>query len=99
MSIYLYYQWYFILICRSAHLPVGKRVLVQADDTGVLISLFPNITNDIFLRYLENVPINDGQWHYLVIMWDGPKGTIMVMMDTALAGLVEDYVPGMSLPK
>lgn len=83
----------------SAHLPVGKRVLVQADDTGVLVSLFTNTTNDIFLRYLENVPINDGQWHHLVIMWDGSKGTIMVMMDTALAGLVEDYVAGMTLPK
>lgn len=87
------------MFSRSAHLPIGKKVLVQADDTGVLVSLFSNTTNDIFLRYLENVPINDGQWHHLVIMWDGTKGTIMVMMDTALAGLVEDYVSGMVLPK
>lgn len=91
---------FFILYSvESAHLPIGKRVLVQADDTGVLISLFPDATNDIFLRYLENVPINDGQWHHLVIMWDGRKGTLTLMMDTALAGSVTDYVVGMSLPK
>ncbi|KAF8796737.1 Fibropellin-1 like protein [Argiope bruennichi] len=83
----------------SAHLPLGKRVLIQADDTGVLISLFPNSTNDVFLRYLENVPINDGQWHYLVITWNGAEGTLAIMMDTALTGFVEDYVSGETLPK
>lgn len=84
---------------RSAHLPLGKRVLVQADDTGVLISLFPNSTNDVFLRYLENVPINDGQWHYLVITWNGAEGTLAIMMDTALTGFVEGYVADATLPK
>ncbi|GFW80085.1 sushi, von Willebrand factor type A, EGF and pentraxin domain-containing protein 1 [Trichonephila clavipes] len=83
----------------SAHLPVGKRVLVQADDTGVLVSLFPNATNDVFLRYLENVPINDGQWHYLVITWNGAEGTLAIMMDTALAGFVDNYISGTTLPK
>ncbi|KAG8179313.1 hypothetical protein JTE90_016418 [Oedothorax gibbosus] len=83
----------------SAHLPIGKRVLMQADDTGVLISLFPSNTSDIFMRYLENVPINDGQWHHLVVTWNGEEGTLTLMMDTALAGFVSQYVSEDTLPR
>lgn len=82
-----------------------QRPLVQANHLGVLISLFnDNSTNiakrspDVFMPYLENVPINDGQWHYINIIWDGSEGTLMLVTDTAVANTVQDYGTGNRLP-
>ncbi|XP_067122803.1 uncharacterized protein [Centruroides vittatus] len=82
----------------SPHLPIGKKVLIQIDDSGILISLFPHLTPDLFIPYLQNVPINDGQWHHIVFVWNGDEGTISLITDTAVAGGITDYVKGEILP-
>ncbi|KAG0433549.1 hypothetical protein HPB47_019805, partial [Ixodes persulcatus] len=82
----------------SPYLPVGKRKLVMADDTGIMVSLFPDLTSDIYIPYLDNVPINDGQWHHLVVIWDGNQGTLTLITDTAVAGMVTGYIHDEQLP-
>ncbi|XP_055948273.1 uncharacterized protein LOC129981454 isoform X2 [Argiope bruennichi] len=83
----------------SRHLPIGKKILLQADQAGVLIALFSNIVPDTFIPYLKNVPINDGQWHHLVIMWSGETGTVSLITDAAVAGTVTGYAEGHYLPQ
>lgn len=82
----------------SPYLPIGKRKLVMADDTGVMVSLFPDLTSDIYIPYLDNVPVNDGQWHHIVIIWDGNHGTLTLITDTAVAGMVTGYIHQEQLP-
>ncbi len=89
-----------------------KRPLLQANHEGVLVSLFKDggsgggngngggkLSSDVFLPYLENVPINDGQWHYINIIWNGAEGgSLMLVTDTAVASTVADYGAGGRLP-
>lgn len=70
----------------------------MADDTGVMVSLFPDLTSDIYIPYLDNVPINDGQWHHIVVIWDGNHGTLTLITDTAVAGMVTGYIHQEQLP-
>ncbi|RWS09468.1 uncharacterized protein B4U79_12754 [Dinothrombium tinctorium] len=81
----------------SPRLPTGRKVLVQGDETGVLISLFSGTHSDVFIPYLQNVLINDGQWHHIVIQWNGEEGTVSLVTDTAVAG-VAAYVREDNLP-
>ena len=95
-SIGTYFTLYSV---ESPHLPIGKKQLIQADHNGVLVSLFPDKVQDVFIPYLEHVPINDGQWHFINVIWDGETGTLMLVTDTAVTGSVNDYGTGMSLPE
>lgn len=63
----------------------NRRVLLQADQSGFLVTLFAGEHTDLFIPYLNNVPINDGQWHHLVLMWDGQQGVVTLVTDTAVA--------------
>lgn len=89
----------YISFLRSLHLPVGKKILLQADQSGVLVALFSDETPDTFIPYLKNVPINDGQWHHLVIMWNGETGTVSLITDAAVAGTVNGYGKDLYLPR
>lgn len=82
----------------SPHLPIGKRQLIQADHNGVLVSFFAEMPV-VFIPYLRNVPVNDGQWHYINVIWSGESGTLMLVTDTAVAGTVLDYGVGLRLPR
>ncbi|XP_028967225.1 uncharacterized protein LOC108863645 [Galendromus occidentalis] len=76
----------------------NKTRLLKLDDSGVRVSFFPRHTIEIFIPYLDNVPINDGNWHHVVVQWDGQEGTLTLITDTALAGVVTGYVKGERLP-
>lgn len=84
---------------RSLHLPVGKKILLQADQAGVLIALFSDTVPDTFIPYLKNVPINDGQWHHIVVMWNGDTGTVSLITDAAVAGTINGYGENQRLPQ
>jgi len=78
----------------SAYRPTDRRIMLQADQTGFLVTLFPNKNNsDVFIPYLTNVPINDGQWHHIVLLWNGQLGQITLITDTAVAAQY-DYLRG-----
>lgn len=80
------------------HKVLNKTRLLKIDDSGVLVSLFPQHTADIYIPYLDNVPINDGNWHHIVFIWDGVEGTLTLITDTAVAGVVTGYVQKDKLP-
>ena len=68
--------------------------MLQADQSGFLVTLFPNTNNsDVFIPYLNNVPINDGQWHQIVLLWNGQIGQLTLITDTAVAAQT-DYLKG-----
>lgn len=89
---------YFTLYEVDSPYVVGRyqRPLVQANHLGVFITLFNDTTR--FMPYLENVPINDGQWHYINIIWNGREGTLMLVTDTAVANTAQEYGQGRRLP-
>ncbi|XP_074599235.1 sushi, von Willebrand factor type A, EGF and pentraxin domain-containing protein uif isoform X2 [Brevipalpus obovatus] len=82
----------------SPHLPEGKKVLMTGDQRGITVSFFrgDNFT-DVFIPYLNNVPVNDGQWHHIVVLWNGEEGTVTLITDTAVAGVVTYAFSGMRL--
>uniref|UniRef100_A0A6G1S766 Sushi, von Willebrand factor type A, EGF and pentraxin domain-containing protein 1 n=1 Tax=Aceria tosichella TaxID=561515 RepID=A0A6G1S766_9ACAR len=80
----------------SAHRAQAKRELVKFDHAGVSVSLLANQTAE-FLPYLVNVPINDGQWHYLALVWDGHSGNVSLITDAAVAATRSQYARGEQL--
>jgi len=74
----------------SAHRVVQKRELVKFDHAGVSVSLLPNQTAE-FLPYLTNVPINDGQWHYINLIWESQSGNVTLITDSAVAATRGNY--------
>ncbi|CAA3006472.1 sushi, von Willebrand factor type A, EGF and pentraxin domain-containing 1 isoform X1 [Olea europaea subsp. europaea] len=80
----------------SPHRAVRKRELAKFDHAGVSVSFLPNQTAE-FLPYLSNVPINDGQWHYLALVWDGPSGNLSLITDAAVAATRTSYARDESL--
>lgn len=74
----------------SAFKITNKRELIKFDHAGVSISLIPNQTAE-FLPYLPNVPINDGQWHYINLIWDSELGNVTLITDSAVAGTKSNY--------
>lgn len=45
------------------------------------------------------MPINDGQWHHIVIMWNGETGTVSLITDAAVAGTLTGYGQNLYLPQ
>lgn len=74
----------------SAHRLERKRELVKFDHAGVSVALVANQSAE-FLPYLANVPINDGQWHYLNLVWDGAAGSLALITDSAVAATRAPY--------
>jgi len=72
-----------------------RKVLLQADHSGVLVSFFEG--NQVFLPYLSSVPVNDGQWHYIMVSWSSLEGDLRLVTDTAVAGVISGYGQGRTL--
>ena len=82
---------YFTMYSVDSIISKKKRVLMTADHSGLLVSLFED-DQQVFLPYLTSVPVNDGQWHYILVSWNGLEGTLALVTDTAVAGVVS-YAP------
>ncbi|KAI1303707.1 Fibropellin-1 [Halotydeus destructor] len=89
-------QYFTLYEVDSAHVPSGKRPIISADHAGVMVSILPDVTS-VFIPYLKSVPINDGQWHHIVISWSSVDGKVSLVTDTAVAGAA-DYVHDGRLP-
>lgn len=74
----------------SPHKPSKKRELIKFDHVGASVSLLANQTAE-FLPYLTTVPINDGQWHYINLVWDGHTGNVSLITDSAVAAVRSAY--------
>lgn len=80
----------------SSHSTQGRRALIQAHSSGVQVSLFPEL-QDVFLAFHEYATINDGQWHHVAIVWT--RGILTLITEGLIAGKVENYGSGKSLPQ
>ncbi|MPC33247.1 Pentraxin-4 [Portunus trituberculatus] len=81
---------------RSPYVPTNRRVLLQATNTGIAIEFFEDIKE--FVTYRTNIPVNDGQWHHVALVWDGMAGTITLTTDAVVVAQVEDFGQGRHLP-
>lgn len=68
----------------------NQRIMAQVHSSGVHIALLPGI-KDVFLPFRVNLAINDGQWHHIALVWDGPHGAITLTTDGVIVGRVENY--------
>ncbi|KZS05970.1 Notch 2 [Daphnia magna] len=74
----------------SASVLRNQRTMAQVHSSGVHIALLPGI-KDVFLPFRVNLAINDGQWHHIALVWDGPNGAITLTTDGVIVGRVENY--------
>ena len=81
--------------------PINKRIIVQAQNNGVLLNLFDDL-DQLFVQFPshnDNVqPITDGQWHHLALTWDGSTGEVVVTLDSIIDRR-SSYGQGNSLPQ
>ncbi|XP_071439306.1 uncharacterized protein uif isoform X2 [Hetaerina americana] len=82
---------------KSSHVPMGRRVLMQAHSNGVQVSLFKDL-QDVYLGFREYATINDGQWHHIAIVWNGETGDLTLITEGLIASKVEGYGGGRKLP-
>lgn len=78
----------------SAHQANNRKIMLQADQTGFLVNLFPNSNNsEVFIPYLDYLAVNDQQWHHIVLLYSGETGHLTLITDTAVAA-VQQYIKG-----
>jgi len=74
----------------------NHRALIQAQSSGVQISIFPEI-QEVFLAFQEYATINDGQWHHIAVVWH--QGVLTLITDGLIASKAEGYGTGKKLPE
>ncbi|XP_064091137.1 sushi, von Willebrand factor type A, EGF and pentraxin domain-containing protein 1-like isoform X2 [Macrobrachium nipponense] len=80
----------------SPYIPSDKEILLQATNAGIAIEFFEDQKE--FVTFRNNIPINDGQWHHVALVWDGEAGTLTLTTDAVVVAQVEAFGQGKSLP-
>ncbi|XP_063614589.1 sushi, von Willebrand factor type A, EGF and pentraxin domain-containing protein 1-like isoform X2 [Penaeus indicus] len=80
----------------SPYMPTDKKVLLQATNAGIAVEFFEDIKE--FLTYRSNIPVNDGQWHHVALVWDGAAGTLTLTTDAVVVAQVEGFGQDRMLP-
>ncbi|ODN06404.1 Fibropellin-1 [Orchesella cincta] len=75
-----------------------RRLAIQAHSAGMLVSLF-NDETEVYLPFREYAPVNDGQWHHVVLIYDKSNSSLVLITDGLIAGKSEGYGQGKSLPE
>jgi len=77
--------------------PINKKVLVQAQNSGVFVNLFDD--EKVFLQFPPSVPIADGQWHHVALTWSGKTGLLTLTADGIRADLREGFAQDRVMPE
>ncbi|CAL4150116.1 unnamed protein product [Meganyctiphanes norvegica] len=80
----------------NADMPKDKKPLLTATNAGIAIEFFDDEKQ--FLTYRSNIPINDGQWHHMALVWDNEDGTLTLTTDAVVVAQIENYGTNRSLP-
>ncbi|XP_045614794.2 uncharacterized protein uif isoform X1 [Procambarus clarkii] len=80
----------------SPYVPSDKRVILQATNAGIAIEFFKDLKE--FVTYRPNIPVNDGQWHHVALVWDGTAGVLTLTTDAVVVAQVEGFAQGRQLP-
>ncbi|XP_042883171.1 sushi, von Willebrand factor type A, EGF and pentraxin domain-containing protein 1-like isoform X2 [Penaeus japonicus] len=80
----------------SPYMPTDKRVLLQATNAGIAVEFFEDVKE--FVTYRSNIPVNDGQWHHVALVWDGAAGTLTLTTDAVVVAQVEGFGQDRMLP-
>ncbi|KAK7079934.1 Calcium ion binding, partial [Halocaridina rubra] len=81
----------------SPYIPSDKKVLLQATNVGIAIEFFEDTKE--FVNYRTNIPVNDGQWHHVALVWDGDAASLTLTTDAVVVAHVDGFGKGRSLPK
>ncbi|XP_069982834.1 uncharacterized protein uif isoform X2 [Penaeus vannamei] len=80
----------------SPYMPTDKKVLLQATNAGIAVEFFEDVKE--FVTYRSNIPVNDGQWHHVALVWDGAEGTLTLTTDAVVVAQVEGFGQDRMLP-
>ncbi|XP_043197541.1 uncharacterized protein LOC122368017 [Amphibalanus amphitrite] len=80
----------------SLHVPSDRRVIVQMRSHGVLLDLFED-EDAVFLDFNPQIPVNDRQWHHIVLSWES-SGAVQLVSDLVVIGKRNDYGVNKTLP-
>ncbi|XP_018027289.2 sushi, von Willebrand factor type A, EGF and pentraxin domain-containing protein 1, partial [Hyalella azteca] len=81
----------------SPYIPENPRMLLQATDSSMIIELVRGAREVI--SYRPNIPINDGQWHHIALIWDGTEGILTLTTDAVVVAQVTGFAKGSTMPK
>lgn len=73
-----------------------KKILLQATNAGMAVEFFEDQKK--FINYRPNIPINDGQWHHIALVWQGETGVLTLTTDAVVVETIEDFGVGQTLP-
>ena len=72
--------------------------MLQATDNSLIVELVPGLKE--FVSYRPNVvPVNDGQWHHLAVIWESETGLLTLTTDAVVVAQLPGYAKGHSMPK
>ena len=63
---------------------------------GVLLDLFED-EDAVFLDFNQQIPVNDRQWHHVVLSWE-TTGAVQLVSDLVVIGKRNDYGVNKTLP-
>ena len=75
-----------------------RRLAIQAHSAGMLVSLFPEVP-EIYLPFRDYAPVNDGQWHHVMLIYDKVNVSLILVTDGLIAGKSDGYGQGHALPE
>ena len=81
----------------SLHLPSDRKPLVQMRNHGVLLRLFED-EDAVFLDFSQQIPVNDRQWHHVVLSWDS-SGAVRLVTDLVVIATRDGYGVNRTLPE
>ncbi|XP_037083875.1 LOW QUALITY PROTEIN: neurogenic locus notch homolog protein 1-like [Pollicipes pollicipes] len=81
----------------SLHVPSDRKVLVQMRSVGVLVNLFED-EDAVFLDFNKQIPVNDRQWHHVVLSWE-TSGNVQLVTDLVVIGKRTGYGVNKTLPE
>ena len=70
--------------------------MLQATNAGIAIEFFEDQKE--FVTFRNNIPVNDGQWHHVALVWDGEAGSLTLTTDAVVVAQVDMFAQGRSLP-
>jgi len=84
----------------SEFYPTNRRVLLQAVNSGVYINLFESDQENpsVFLQFPAYVPIANGQWHHIAVIWSAETGSLVLVSDGLIADKRTNYGLERTLP-
>lgn len=80
----------FLLSFSSGYLNDASIPILSLNDAGLILGGYATLP----FRYK---PVNDGNWHYVIVTWEKSTGHVDLILDFVRSGQVDGYAQGARL--